>query len=361
MRIAIIGGGIGGLATAACLKQASVDVTVYEKAALYARVGLGLLLLPNGMEALDQIGLGNRARELARPLDLAVLRRPDATFVKCMTLEHHLGIVRADLTELLTEGVPRETIRHSHELKTLTQTEDCVRLEFQEQDPVEVDFAIAADGVHSACRRSLFPDWRPAESRIRELVSVCHAPDLAAVLDRTFMKILSEEGGLAAGIVPSQRGRIIWFIQYDGRRFMDLPTTPKSRRRFAERLVGDWKEPIGELVDRTDFGTSYVWRTVAPTEPAPMHAGRVALVGDSAHPMPTLTSQGANTALKDGVTVAEELLAAFETGSDPVEALARYDRIRRPRIAEILRGGVRLVDDFLDPNQETSRPIPLVH
>lgn len=192
-------------------------------------------------------------------------------------------------------------------------------------------------------------------------MSVTHAPDLAAVLDRTFMKIMAPEGGLAVGIVPSQRGRIIWFIQYDGRRFMDLPTTPESRRRFAERLVGGWKEPVGELVDRTDFGTSYVWRTVAPTEPAPLHDGRVVLIGDAAHPLPTLTSQGANTALVDGVTIGEDLLASIQSGTDPTEAMARYDRLRRPRITEVLRGGVRLVDDFLDPNQETSRPIPLVH
>lgn len=98
---------MGGLAAAACLRRGGVDLTVYERAAVYGRVGLGLLLLPNGMGALDRLGLGSRARELARPLDLAVLRRPDATFIKCMALEHHLGIVRADLTELLSEAVPR--------------------------------------------------------------------------------------------------------------------------------------------------------------------------------------------------------------------------------------------------------------
>ncbi len=361
MRVAVIGGGVGGLALGACLHQAGVDALVYERVPVFQRVGLGLLLLPNGMQALDAIGCGHRARELARPLDLAILRRPDAGFVKSMQLDHHLGIVRADLLELLADSVPREAMRFGRRLIGVEQDADGVTLSFEGGAAERADYVVGADGVHSSVRRSLHPNWRPAECRIRELVSVCHAPDLAAVLDRTFLKILDPGGGLAVGIVPSEQGRIIWFIQYDGQRFVDIPTTADGKKRFAERLVGHWQEPIGELVERTRWTSSYVWRTVAPSAPAPLHTGRVALIGDAAHPLPTLTSQGANTALADAVCLGGHLIDAFAQGTDPLDAMARYDRERRPRLEEILRGGEVLVADFLDPRQETSRPIPLVH
>ena len=119
--------------------------------------------------------------------------------------------------------------------------------------------------------------------------------------------------------------------------------------------MGSWADPVRELVERTDYTGSHVWRTVEAQAPAPLAHGRVALMGDAAHPNPTLTSQGANAALVDAVVLAEVLR------EDPSPAgLAAYAAKRAPRLDVIRAGGEQLIQQFLSP--PTDNPsIPVVH
>ena len=213
MRIAIVGGGVGGLALATALADSELDVSVFERASAVAHTGLGLLLLKNGLDALGALGLREEIAEQSNPLDLAVLRDPRGEVFLRAELHEHRGIARLDLMRLLASGVRREHLRWGRAVVGVELDEDAVELRFSDGRPEHFDLVIGADGVHSAVRGALFPDWRAEESPVRELVSACVAPDVAALYDRTFVKTLHLEGGLAVGVVPAAQGTVIWFMQ----------------------------------------------------------------------------------------------------------------------------------------------------
>jgi len=352
VKVAIIGAGIGGLALGRALTRQGLDVAIYEQKDRYARTGLGLLLMPNGVKALDQLGLGADIRERSNPLDLGVLRKSDGSHISKKVMDGPRGISRLDLLTLLERGVEDNAVRWQQPLVDMRQDDDSVILNVGGSE-MQADLIVGADGVRSTLRSLLLPDWQVNACAVTELVSVCDAPDIAALYDRTFVKHLAPEGRLAVGLVPASHGRVVWFVQFDNRLWPAKPSTPDEMRRFTTEVVGTWASPIPDLIERTDFVHTHLWRTPEPGPVAPMVHGRAVLIGDAAHAFPTLTSQGANAALVDAQVLAEEIGA----GGTVHEALARFDARRAPRLEKIRRGGAALVSAFLSANAITELPV----
>jgi 2-polyprenyl-6-methoxyphenol hydroxylase-like FAD-dependent oxidoreductase len=340
--IAVIGAGIGGLALARALARIGAKATLYERRERFAGSGLGLLLLPNGLAALDALGLGPVVRRRSNVIERAVLRQADGTPIFEIGMHEHRGIARGDLLELLQVGVSSDRLRWGAALETLSQSVAGVVARVGGED-IAAELLVGADGVQSTVRRVVAPDWRLTQCAVRELVSVCDAPDIASLNDRKFVKHVHREKRLAVGLLPVASGKIIWYVQFDATMQRPVPTDPEKKREFVWDLVGDWAHPVPELVDRTDFALTHMWRSPGPGPSAPLVTGRVVLVGDAAHPFPTLTSQGANSSLVDAVVLARHL----EAGDSIESALAGFASERRPRIEQIREGGMRLVESFL--------------
>ena len=354
MRVAIIGAGIGGLTLGRALARAGIDATIHERRDRYARTGLGLLLLPNGLAALDAVGLGDVIRCLSNPIDLAVIRGADGHSVAQFPLEGHRGIARLDLLSQLELGVAQRALRWTETFRTFTHRADGITAQIGSRE-VTADLLVGADGVRSTVRRQIAPDWQLEQCPVSELVSVCEAPDLSALYDRTFIKHVQPEQRLAVGLVPAAHGKVVWFLQFDASDHRAVPDDPEGKRAFVRDLVGQWSDPVSQLLERTDFNGTHLWRTPAPGAPAPLVTGRVVLIGDAAHPFPTLTSQGANAAIADAVSLARHLSGA----SDIDDALAAFALERAPRIEAIRGGGERLVAAFMEGGSQTT--LPLVH
>ncbi len=352
MDVAIVGAGIGGLAFARALELRSIRCTVYEQRNRYARSGLGLLLLPNGLAALDALGLGDEVRALSNPLDRAVIRTSAGVPLGQYRLQGHRGIARMDLMGPLQTAVPETVVRFEAPFEGLLG-EAPLRARVGGVE-VQPDLLVAADGSRSSVRSVVAPEWRLEPCPVSELVSVCVAPDLAALYDRTFLKSMATGERLAVGLVPGAFGKIVWFVQFDAREVGQVPTGSSAKREFVRQLVGHWADPIPELVERTDFTHTHLWVTPSPARPPAMVHGRVVLIGDAAHPFPTLTSQGANAALEDAVALARHL----SEGPSIDEALAAFEAERRPRLEEIRVGGQALLDSFL--SADSSSLLPLV-
>mgnify|MGYP003886463721 CR=1 FL=1 len=352
MHVAVIGAGVGGLALGRALTAQGIEVTIHERRDRYARTGLGLLLMPNGVAALDALGLGDAVRDLSNPLDLAVLRSAAGEALSQFPLEGHRGIARLDLLSRLQEGVPDAAVRWGDAFEALASTEPAVVTIGGRR--VTPDLLVAADGARSTVRRAVAPGFRLEQCVVSELVSVCDAPDLAALYDRTFIKHVAPGHRLALGLVPAAWGKVVWFLQFDASQHPPVPTDPAGKRAFLESLVGDWAAPVPDLLERTDFVHTHLWRTPAPGPPAPMVTGRVVLIGDAAHPYPTLTSQGANAALVDAVCLARHI----SSGVPLDDALQAFVAERLPRLEEIREGGERLVEGFT--KGEVSGELPMV-
>jgi len=351
--IEIVGGGIGGLALGRSLVRSGLGGTIYEKRDRYGPTGLGLLLLPNGLAALDELGLGEDARACSNPIDLAVIRSCEGRALSQFPLREHRGIARHDLLTMLESGVGDSAVAWSHGLTELQQEADHVAFKVGGEWK-RSRLLVGADGAGSFMRGLVAPDWNRTPCLVAELVSVCDAPDLAALYDRTFVKHVKPGVPLAVGLVPAAYGQVVWFVQFSLDHAPAVPRAFQDKQAYLAELLEGWGDPIPELIERTDYVHTHLWMTPAPGPSAPMATGRVALIGDASHPFPTLSSQGANSALEDAVVLGRHLALG---GARP-ETLAAFAAERAPRIAEINAGGEQLVTAFLAA--EDSEMLPMV-
>src|SRR4030081_372664 len=159
LSIAIIGGGMGGLAAAAALRRVGIDVTEYEQAAPFASIGAGMQIGCNAMKVLRGFGLESSLRTASFyprswnnrdwrtgevKFDMVFGEAAERKFGAPYPLAH-----RGDLHAALAGAVPEECIRLGHRLVGLDQTSDGVRLSFAGGVTAVADAVIGADGVHS--------------------------------------------------------------------------------------------------------------------------------------------------------------------------------------------------------------------
>ena len=271
-RVAIIGGGIGGLTAANALSRAGIEVAVYEAAAELKEIGAGVALHPNAMRVLRAIGVEGNVREVAGRAPWQVMRNWKTGRVISKTSREQqaasFGITgatvhRADLLDVLAGALPAGLVTLG---KRCTQVRP------------DGDLAVAC-----------FADGSEVEADINV---VCHYDD------------------------ASYRHES-WIAEC-------------SREEVLERYAG-WHESLLRL-----FAASQTWYKWAlyDRDPIPRWTrGRVTVLGDAAHPMLPYLGQGACQAIEDGAVLATALSA--ET-SDPVTGLARYERTRRPRASRVV-------------------------
>ncbi|GAA2875141.1 FAD-dependent monooxygenase [Streptosporangium fragile] len=346
MKIAIVGGGLGGLTAALLLRQAGVDAVVYEQTAELREVGAGIVVGPNMARPLAQAGLGEELASFAVPLDAAweFRRWEDGRVLfsqpmgeECRRLYGIDCYVahRADLLDMLRRALPAEVVRTDRRLETLRQDGEQVELVFTdsrgEKTTVVADAVIGADGIHSAVRPTVVEEEAPRFSGLcayRCLVDAEHAPELALrrvqtlwlgpgrhfvhypIRDRKLVNIVA--------IVPAGDWRIeSW--------------TAEGRIEDLAREFETWDPRLRQLIaSATDTKR---WALYDRSPLSRWTGGRVTLLGDAAHSMLPFFGQGAAQAVEDAVVLAGCLREA--TRDTVAGALLRYEEIRRPRAAQV--------------------------
>ncbi len=344
LRVAVVGAGIGGLATAVGLQASGADVTVLERVSADgpAGAGSGLSLFGNGLAALDVLGLGPARRERgivssgesggAIAAGASGQRRPDGRLLSPLPAAVAAGVVvvhRADLRDLLLAGLPPGAVVHEAAVSDVST--DGRLLTVTGSEPREFDIVVAADGIRSRVRAAWPNDPGVRYSRYRAWRGVTAEPvDVGGVVGETVSR------GLRFGIAPidggSRRGRVYWFAAVSG---------PAVRGPFPDdlaRFVG-WHDPIPALLAATPPADRQVLpiKELAGRLPS-FRRGRCVLLGDAAHAMTPNLGQGGNQALEDAATLTA-LLTGVDGGDGPGidAALDTYDRLRRPRTQRIAR------------------------
>src|SRR5246127_2332351 len=164
--IAIIGAGMGGLATAAALRRDGITVTVYEQAQQFTRLGAGIQIGCNAMKVLRKLGLEERMRSgsfYPRSGNNRDWKTGDVKFDMIFgeSAEQKFGAPyllahRGDLHAALASAVPEERVRLGHKLIGLDPSEEGIRLTFANGRAASADAVVGADGVHSIVRDILF-------------------------------------------------------------------------------------------------------------------------------------------------------------------------------------------------------------
>ena len=192
-RIAVLGGGIGGLAAAAFLHREGFSSTVYEQARRLTEVGAGVVIAPNAVRQFRKLGVLEEFRKRAVRLCTGweFRRWEDGTVLSSENLaaacerlygEHTYTAHRADLLSVIESQVPEQCISLGHKCVGIDSADGALRLRFADGRVAEADVVIGADGVHSIVRNALFGTSPAAYSGVcafRALVPADQAPEFA--------------------------------------------------------------------------------------------------------------------------------------------------------------------------------------
>ncbi|SFK91504.1 FAD-dependent monooxygenase [Geodermatophilus ruber] len=340
LRVAIVGGGIGGLFAANALLAQGVSVSVYEQAPALGEVGAAVFVTPNSVRQLERLGLGPAVEKWgARIGPGSRYLRADGTPIAEVQITDSagwnavFGFHRADLVEILAGALPDGVVHTGHRCSGFEQGADSARVRFDNGATAEADVVVAADGIHSTLQHHVVPPSRPIASgsvAYRGLVPHELVPDWP---QQDWLLWMGPSRHFL--VYPVRAGRLIGYVGFTPtdeqmRESWSAPGDPDTlRREFA-----DWDPRIGALLQHV--GTTHRWG-LYDREPLPAWtAGRLTLLGDAAHPMLPHLGQGANQSMEDGMALAT-VLAHADRDTAPA-ALRTYEALRRERVAAVQRG-----------------------
>jgi salicylate hydroxylase len=337
LRVAIVGGGIGGLAAANALIRQGIDVRVYEQAPVLTEVGAGVALHPNGVRMLRRLGFGDELTRCGARWLNPQYRRSDGLYIAPMwpaELLHQIevyGLHRADLLGMLVDRLPGEIVMTGHRCVAFEQDDAQAIIHFANGVRATADVVIAADGIHSTLQRFVVAPAAPLHSG-----SVAYR----GVIPATSVSWPSGamRNWLGAGkyflVYPVRAGELINYVGFvrTGEQMKESWSAPGDSAALAREFAG-W-DPMVEAVI-AQVTTPFRW-DLYDREPLPTWtSGRLALLGDAAHPMLSHGGQGANQAMEDAVTLATVL---SQTNRASVRrALQVYASLRQERTVRIQR------------------------
>jgi 2-polyprenyl-6-methoxyphenol hydroxylase-like FAD-dependent oxidoreductase len=347
--IAIVGAGIGGLAAACALRLHGFEVTVYERAAELGEVGAGLQLGPNAVKVLRGLGVFEALRPLAfEPTDIVSLAWDDAhlrfreplkataaaTFGAPYVMAH-----RADLHRLLMEKLPNPSIVRNAQCVDIVSTDAGARADFADGRVIEADVIIGADGINSTVREKIF-GLQPARYTQQmawrcmvpiECVPTRVGPGNSVAIGRDdYVGWIGPEGHVIC--YPIRGGDLynIFAGHVSDAWVEESWSVPSSVEELLAGYAG-WNSALLDMLSRVT--QCFKWG-IRDRDPLPRFtSGRVALLGDAAHPMMPTLAQGAAMALEDAFAIARNLARYRD---DPAEGLAAYDAERAPRAGKVL-------------------------
>lgn len=347
MRVAVIGGGIGGLATALSLHAAGIEVELHEAVAQIKPLGVGINLLPHAVRELTELGLADDLVRIglapatllyANKFGQEIWReaRGLAAGYKWPQISLHRGHLQMLLLNAARERLGPQRIHLGRRAMRFLSNETTATVHF-EQGSVTADVVVAADGIHSAARTQFYPHEGPPKWNRR---------------------ILWRGVSSAA---PFLGGRTMVMAGHQAQKFVCYPIAEEGARAEIN-WIAELSFPEGHLWRREDWNRAadladflpafeswrFPWLDVpgiiraairvfeypmVDRDPLPRWTfGRLTLLGDAAHPMYPIGSNGASQAILDARTLAYELARQ----SDVAAALAAYEGARRPATTQIV-------------------------
>ncbi|MGH6738057.1 MAG: FAD-dependent monooxygenase [Bradyrhizobium sp.] len=341
LEVAIIGAGMGGLATAAALRRVGIDVTVYEQASQFTRLGAGIQIGCNAMKVLRGLGLEQRMRSQSfypRSWNNRDWRTGEVKFDMIFgeSAEQKFGAPyllahRGDLHAALASAVPDECIRLSHKLVGLDETAGGVRLSFANGASAVADAVVGADGVHSLVRDLLFGE-SPAYFTGRIAYRTTYP---AALLNGEKIDDCTKWWG-------EDRHIVIYYVKPDRSEIYLVTSQPDPEFQIESwSAKGDVKElrasfeGFDRQVDHVLAACPDVHKwAIMDRDSLPHWAeGNITLLGDACHPMTPYMAQGAAMAIEDAAVLSRCLDGVGREGV--ADAFRRFEATRKERTTRV--------------------------
>jgi 2-polyprenyl-6-methoxyphenol hydroxylase-like FAD-dependent oxidoreductase len=355
-RIAIIGGGIGGLTTAIALRHFGFSPEIYEQAPALLDVGAAIAIWPNALRVLQKLDLAEKVLEKAGRIVDIQWRDLAGRVINQVSLHDFserqsipaVALHRADLQLILVNALPVNSIHLGSSLLEQTQINDSVIAHLANGSVFEADLLVAADGIHSMVRAKLLNDAPPIYRGYAVWRGISpNAP--ASIPTATAIEFLG--GGKRFGLGPIGHGRVGWWATANAantslkveERSADRTTWKqgesvgplKDRNAKGEllRLFDGWHRPILQLIEATPSAS--ILKTGAFDRNANKRWGnnRVTLLGDAIHPTTPNLGQGGCMAIEDAMILAR----CFQQYGLELTALRRYEQLRYKRTSALTR------------------------
>jgi salicylate hydroxylase len=355
-KIAIVGGGIGGLTAALALIRNGIAVDVYEQAPELKELGAGVQISSNGTRVLYALGLGETIEKVGvivagKEIRLWSTGQTWKLFdLGAVSVERYgfpyMMFHRGDLHAALLSAIRRErpdAIHLDSKCAGVSQNGEGVTIAFENGSTARADLAVGADGVQSRVRLSVFGADRPEFTGIVAWRGLIPRERVPAGIKLDVGTNWVGPGGHVVHY-PVRGGALLNFVgllERDDWR-VESWTVQGSKDEFANDFR-NWNPLIHECIRSVDV--PYKWALFArPPMPA-WTSGRVTLLGDASHSMLPMMAQGAVMALEDGLVLAR----CVKTYGVAPEALARYEAVRRERANRCVAASLDNAKRFHNP------------
>ena len=355
---AIVGAGIAGLALSIGFSKIGIKHTLYERAKSNAGSGFGFLILENGFRALEFLGLKTKFLKAANPICYYKAIAPDGSLLRYEALEKSYAISRHDFLEILNTEINQEQIQYEKSINRIEQTRFSVNARFAEESEKQFDALFACDGFHSEVRSNVMPEFKPAITSEKELVCLvdAHISDFRLI---EFTKIIDTQQRCNTGVVPLRNGKILWFMQLNDAVFPLIDKDSHSLYQLACEISASYPASVRELIHvKSKNVPIYFWNSHRMDLMHTFHRENVCFLGDAAHPLLAFTSQGANSALEDAVTLAS-LLGNAGTKENLNDVFSTYYSKRKDFISAYIQQGDEMLQEFLSFGTQGAKTIPL--
>ena len=352
LQVAIIGGGIGGLAAANALSQRGIDVRVYEQAGQLAEVGAGVGLAPNGMRMLRRLGLGDAVEHWGNRWTDAQYCRLDGTLVAPLLPADqgpidYFGMHRADLLDILLSRLSGDVVRLGYRCIDFEQNDESATATFANGARVSADVVVGADGIHSTLQPHVAPVADPIHSGSTAYRGVIRADSVSWPPGTARLWMGEGKHFLAYPLRANQLLNFVGFVPTRAR-MKESWSAPGDPAELAREFAG-WDPKVGAIIGQVT--QTFRWGLYDREPRRRWTKTRLTLLGDAAHPMLPHAGQGANQALEDAVALAT-LLKGADRKRAPAALLA-YEALRRERTAEVQRRSRRTGARLDAPDRQT--------
>ena len=344
MKIAIVGGGIGGLTTALALSQNSHDITVFERSAGIREIGAGVQISPNAGRLLHSLGLGAAYSEISVNPHRVVLRRwEDDSIIRATDLDESFisqhqvplaNVARNELVEILGNAVAARvnvTLKFSTHVVKVEPSDSSSEVILADGSSQSFDIVIGADGIHSVVRPCVGGVDKPrfsGSAAYRALVPRSAVEDLP--IDVT--NRMGPDRHVVSYFIGRNRSHLnLVCISPEDSWETESWTEQGTMEDLYSRFEG-WSPDFLSLLGRVEEPV-FRWALYDREPLEQWGLGTTTLLGDACHPMLPFMAQGSCQAIEDAVVLARCL--SDVGASDVVSALRRYEDVRQGRTAQV--------------------------
>lgn len=327
-RVAVVGGGIAGLAVAYALDRHDIEVTVFESRTTLSDAGLAVNLPGNAIRALDGLGLSAELSEVGSPVRRREYRNEQGRILFSVDETGFWGrdaqprcVRRSHLAGILERKLPDEAVRRDCRVVSVTHSGDGgigpVSVALADGRTERYDFLIGADGVRSTVRGEVFRESGTRSALLSDASWRFMAPNPGV----DCWTVWAGKQGTLFLLIPTDRGEVYGWIAAPGRAAGELRETFAEFPELVRDTLADaWARPVPPYHSPLEEVRMSCWSR-----------GRVVLIGDAAHATAPVWAEGAALAIEDAQVLAA-LLAASESWD---QVGPEYERRRRKRVEHV--------------------------